>query len=321
MNNASMNTATKILNLADVKTIGSLPYFDTCWTSTSHDTVNVHTSNTCSNFNRIYQTDQELVPSTLPTSSFYWDEDFEGDVDQRKHAAEPIKEEADIEKVISHLKEQKRYRDLLLFVIGINTGLRASDLLRLRLGDVVAMVDGQILFKRRVSIREKKTSKVREAYMSAVTFEALQLYVEDRIASGATLSPNDYLFFNASNSSKGASEPLKRYSLERILKRTVNDECGINVRASTHMLRKTFAYHILRNVPEQEKHDPLLFLMHVTGHSSREAAMAYVGVTREEVRDVCCNLNLGGGALGVSARGTEPAPGQSSGSCSRVVSC
>ena len=48
---------------------------------------------------------------------------------------EPIRNKSDIKKVENILANQSK-RDLLLFEIGINCGLRISDILRLNVGDV-----------------------------------------------------------------------------------------------------------------------------------------------------------------------------------------
>ena len=45
---------------------------------------------------------------------------------------EPIRDRKKIAQIKNQLRGQRRYRDLLLFVVGINTALRISDLLGLR---------------------------------------------------------------------------------------------------------------------------------------------------------------------------------------------
>ena len=50
---------------------------------------------------------------------------------------EPIRSRKKIDRIKHILVEQGRYRDLLLFVVGINTALRVSDLLKLRIRDFV----------------------------------------------------------------------------------------------------------------------------------------------------------------------------------------
>lgn len=65
---------------------------------------------------------------------------------------DPIKKLKDIKaikKILAH-----KPRDFALFTIGINTNLRASDLLRLKVGQVSDLKAGDA-----VEIKEKKTSK------------------------------------------------------------------------------------------------------------------------------------------------------------------
>jgi integrase len=66
---------------------------------------------------------------------------------------EPIRSKQQIDAVKSYLKNRNS-RDFLLFVLGINSGLRISDLLLLKMSDVKA--------KDRIVIREKKTGKIKD---------------------------------------------------------------------------------------------------------------------------------------------------------------
>ena len=47
---------------------------------------------------------------------------------------EPIRDRKKIAQIKNILRGQDRFRDLLLFVVGINTALRISDLLQLQMG-------------------------------------------------------------------------------------------------------------------------------------------------------------------------------------------
>ena len=58
---------------------------------------------------------------------------------------EPIRAAKKIAHIKNLLKGQRRFRDLLLFTVGINTALRVSDLLSLRIGDFVDQ-DGAIRY-------------------------------------------------------------------------------------------------------------------------------------------------------------------------------
>jgi integrase len=69
---------------------------------------------------------------------------------------EPIRDRKRIAQIKNVLRGQGRYRDLLLFVVGINTALRISDLLQLRGGN---FVDEAGRIKPRFLIREQKRDK------------------------------------------------------------------------------------------------------------------------------------------------------------------
>jgi len=56
---------------------------------------------------------------------------------------EPIRDTRKIKQIKNQLRGAGRYRDLLLFTVGVNTALRVSDLLQLRVGDFID-ADGQI---------------------------------------------------------------------------------------------------------------------------------------------------------------------------------
>ena len=78
----------------------------------------------------------------------------------KKKTVSPIKSLADIGKIKRHLLKTQQYRNYLLFVMGINVGLRISDLLSLRISDV--WQNGKCV--EAIVIREQKTKKYACAY-------------------------------------------------------------------------------------------------------------------------------------------------------------
>ena len=64
---------------------------------------------------------------------------------------EPIRDRKKIAQIKNQLRGQRRYRDLLLFVVGINTALRISDLLVLQ---VEHFLDEKQRTKQRFWIKE-----------------------------------------------------------------------------------------------------------------------------------------------------------------------
>lgn len=211
-----------------------------------------------------------------------------------EHSAEPIKDMNDIMRVTNYLKSQKRWRDNMIFIVGINFGLRISDLRMLRFCD---LINPDFSFKVSFPVFEKKTRNTRKRkknrYVSIndAVVEAVTLY----LANTPNVSLSDYLFRSESNRGANDNVPMARYSFERILKGIATD-LGITSNASTHMLRKTFGYWIM----VRGNNDPrtLLLLQKIFGHSTVAQTLTYIGVSEEEIRDAYMNLNIGySGAL------------------------
>jgi integrase len=76
---------------------------------------------------------------------------------------EPIRDRKKIAQIKNLLRGQRRYRDLLLFVVGINTALRASDLLQLQIGH---FMDDHQQTKGRFWIKEQKRGKRHEVVIN-----------------------------------------------------------------------------------------------------------------------------------------------------------
>lgn len=212
----------------------------------------------------------------------------------KKKAAEPIKDQNDINRVAMHLLSQQRHRDYLLFICGINFGLRASDLLDLRVGHVVT-ASGAI--RDHFDLVEKKTKdtrkvmQVRTIYINEAVVDALCIYLDALTEQGVAIRLDDPLFPNYSNNGKAEQKPMTRRGLDTVLKKIVNEECGLPTRAGTHCLRKTFAYHFIMSSPDRSR--AIETLQRVFGHSSQTVTLHYAGITDDEIMQTYRSLNLG----------------------------
>lgn len=210
-----------------------------------------------------------------------------------EHTSEPVKKIEDIEQISEWYVSQGRYRDNMLFIVGINFGLRISDLLTLRFSH---LIDKNFRFKTNFPILEKKTSNTRKhkknRYISIneAVMDAVTLYLEN--TDGVKLS--DYMFRSNSNRGKNQNKPIHRNNAERILKEA-RDALGLEMHIATHTLRKTFAYHQML----MSNNDPrkLLLLQKMFGHSTSAQTLDYIGITGEEIEEAYMNLNLGGKRL------------------------
>lgn len=209
-----------------------------------------------------------------------------------EHTAEPIKSMDDIMRISRYLIQSKRYRDNMLFIVGINFGLRVSDLRLLRFSN---LINDNFTFRDSFPIFEQKTRNTRKhkrnryITINSAVRDAVILYLEN--TPGVCLS--DYLFKSESNhagNKAGEDVPIHRNSIDRILK-GLGDELGLNMKISTHTLRKTFAYHQM----VMSNNDPrkLLLLSKMLGHSSVSITMDYIGITNDEIEQAYRELNLG----------------------------
>ena len=196
------------------------------------------------------------------------------------HAAEPIKSMDDIDLIINHMLATYRYRDCLMFVMGINFGLRYSDLSALRFGDII---DQNGRYFHPVRIQERKTSKQKICFMNPSTTEAFELY-----CGRHQINRNDLIF----PSPRDQTKPLTRQNMDDKFKRIINQELGLPVHCSTHFLRKTYAYHFI--MQSEDRSRALEYLQLAFGHSSPIITLRYAGITDDEIEKTVMKMNLGG---------------------------
>lgn len=206
-----------------------------------------------------------------------------------EHAADPIKSIDDIDRISTYLIGEGRYRDNMLFILGINFGLRVSDLRLLRFSN---LINENFTFKDSFPVFETKTRNTRKRKknryitINTAVMEAVTIFLEN--TPGVCLS--DYMFTSNSNHNKGGAEPLTRGSIDTILKNIARD-LGLNIHMSTHTLRKTFCYHQM--VMSGNDNRKLLLLQKMLGHSSPMQTLDYIGLSSEEIAEAYKGLNLG----------------------------
>ena len=183
---------------------------------------------------------------------------------------QPIRDLKKIE-TIKKLLKQQNLRDYCLFVLGINSGLRISDLLKLRISDVSEK--GKI--KDRIRLREKKTNKFKDFPLSNSTKSALKEYLKTR-----EYNENEPLFISRKN---------KGFLLRQQAYKIINDvakSVGIKGKIGTHTLRKTFGYHAYNNGYD------ITLIQKLFNHSTPSVTLRYIGITQDEMDDVYLNLDL-----------------------------
>ena len=191
---------------------------------------------------------------------------------------EPIRDPRKIAQIKYLLRGQNRYRDLLLFVTGINSALRISDLLPLRIGHFLDEHHG---IKHQFEIHEKKRGKRHKVFINNSIRETLEEYFE--AYPGVETNPDHFVFFNTK--SYNFNELIKRGQAWKLIT-TICQEIGLRGNFGTHSLRKTWGYHArLQGVD-------LALIMHKLNHSSIATTKRYLGITDEELQEVVQRLKL-----------------------------
>lgn len=181
----------------------------------------------------------------------------------------PIRHPKDIRAIKSLLDNNPKY--LCIFILGINTALRASDLLKLKIGDVKYLLPGE-----HFTVKEKKTKKDRIVTLNTEAYKAVQ----NLIATMPDVKDSDFLF----QSRKGGG-PMSTQWLNLLVKKWCR---AINLNGAnygSHTLRKTFGY------TQRTVHGvSVVLLMEIFNHSSQRVTMRYLGIQAEEIRDVYMNV-------------------------------
>ena len=207
----------------------------------------------------------------------------------KDHSADPIKSLEDIERISEFLITNKRWRDNMMFIVGINFGLRFSDLRMLRFCN---LINDNFTFKETFAVFEKKTRNTRKRKknryitINNAVMEAVTLYLEN--TPNVTL--RDYMFVSQSNHKSKAYCPITLRAANIILKQLAND-LDLTMHMSTHTLRKTFCYHQM--VMSNNDSRKLLLLQKMMNHSSPAQTLDYIGITSEEIEAAYKKLNLG----------------------------
>lgn len=179
---------------------------------------------------------------------------------------EPIRDLNKIEEMKKVLLEQgKGKRNYLIFKVGINSGLRVSDLIKLKVSDI-KFENG--IMRDDITIMEKKTNKKKVFRFNAELKNELDNYTKN-------MKQYEYVF----KSRKGINQPLTRTQVYRFL----NDAAkivGITDNIGTHTMRKTFGFH------NYKKYADIAMLQTVFNHSSPGITLRYIGISQDEINNM-----------------------------------
>ena len=169
------------------------------------------------------------------------------------NTVEPIRD-LDVVMDIAEYLKGKSDRDYMMFMFGIYTGLRISDILKFRVRDVKG--------KDAVYLREKKTGKEKRFPLNAELKPIIEDYISDK-------KDYEYLFKSCRSGNKAISRQ-QAYKILSAAGRKFNiDNVG------THTLRKTFGYHMY-----QQTHDAVT-IKEILNHADISVTLRYIGINQD----------------------------------------
>lgn len=161
---------------------------------------------------------------------------------------DPVRDPVKIEEIKAILKHSS-YRDYFMFVLGINTGLRISDMITLKVKDVQGpsiIVNG-------------KDYPISDALRTEI------------MEYTKPMKKNSFLFY----SQKGGH--IKRGRAYEILKAAA-EQAGVK-NVGTHTMRKTWGYHFYKKTKD------ISTIQSVLGHSAPSVTLNYIGLNQDEVKE------------------------------------
>lgn len=167
---------------------------------------------------------------------------------------EPIRD-ADVFHDIQATLKRENKRNYVLIMTGTYTGLRISDILKLKVKD--------IRNKKYIDLKEKKTGKRNLIEINPTLRKVYKEYC-------CEMNDEDYLF-RKSNINKAIS----RNRAWRIMK-DIGDRFGVE-HLGTHTLRKTFGYHYYKKTGD------IATLMQMYNHSKESITLTYIGITQDKM--------------------------------------
>ena len=172
-------------------------------------------------------------------------------------------------------------RNKMLFLIGINISLRASDLVTLKWN---FFFDNNGNFKDFYTLQPKKQRKQKK-FVKLFFNQTVKKAITDYIEEYPIQDMNEYLF----KSRKGDGAISERALWKIIVDATA--DAGISKNVGSHSLRKTFGFWAWHNA--EDKNKALVTLQMVFNHSDTQTTLRYIGLLNSEIEDMFNSVDLG----------------------------
>lgn len=176
--------------------------------------------------------------------------------------------QSDLDTLMDAVRETNKIRDLAIFTLLLNTGIRVGELCSLKMSDLDLKSDFANL-----SIRYGKGRKSRSVYLNDGCLKIINLYLEFRKSQDC-----EYLFFSQKStqfSTRGIRHLIKSYCLKAGIKPI-----------SPHVFRHTFGKHLIDTGNSIDR------VAKALGHSSIETTKIYTNPTESDMFSLFNSVSL-----------------------------
>lgn len=224
---------------------------------------------------------------------------------------DPIRSKKDIENVSDYLRlqideartrNQKiiATRNRMLFILGINLGLRVSDLVPcgtdiehqsegLRWKHIFE--DDMKTFKAKSGKKEQKTGKQRDLYLNEKCRQAVTEYI---VIAQPIVEKTGYVFTSNRKNADGTHKAITDEAISKVIKGALN-ACNVEGHFNTHTLRKTYAYQYYMTLIENGMAAEIAIgkVQIMLNHDKQLTTLRYLGLQQDEDMEISEMLNLG----------------------------
>lgn len=197
-------------------------------------------------------------------------------------AVEPLESYDQLRALLDFFAAQGSQRDVCLMTFGFCTGLRISDLLNLKIGDIVESVSPMV-FKRAIDIHEQKTGKRTVGHLDDMLItpamqEAFSRYMTTKPADDT--GTDRYLFTTIRTHGR---KPMNISTIQKAMIPAFATVCP-HLHCSTHTMRKTFV-SIIHTFASQATMtgaglNPATACQIALRHASASTTLAYMGTMK-----------------------------------------
>lgn len=191
--------------------------------------------------------------------------EFKSDGKRKSRPAESVRSYADFFAVQQYFLNKSKIRDWMLWTVGVSLGLRISDLLSLKIKEIL---NDDLTFRKRIILIEQKTSKANNCLITESVIDAITKYFD---SIEWKFDMEDYLF--KSNKTKG--KMYEEYGW-KILS-DAGKALSLPIVIGSHTMRKSFA-NIAACVDKSTiDMNAIAKIQGLLNHSDQRVTMKYLG--------------------------------------------